>query len=535
MATKPNAVQATKYTHSSRANFLDWKRDLDAVLIMHPDKLLTVVQERKLAPSVRTRLVSQHSKGTNKWDETVEKGFVVEFNNTAYHILLPTIGDDTFRREMERKHGQKQNAHLIYKAICAEWSIDDTTSDERIVAKDKERKQLIDSGIKSGSLAHTTEFVEAILAVNYELESTSFFWKDVVLVTYVLDAIQFHHEAFVLAYKGSKTGQGHWKDNFDVVWREVRTALESNNLSKESSSHRQSDVLMTDSNQSVVQALVDQVAALTAQVQSLQNNNNSRCYATSSDRKRPEPEECKHCGQTHIINKKYECLGKALAEGQMTDKEAEKIFAFAKSPKGAVEKIKGFYAAHQAKIKGTTTKPVKSVQFMVNTSTKPISSSVLKVDTQAEDTILNDESFFDFIDTTITMNLSTINGATSAYTAGKGTARMKLKDGIEITIENAHFYPGAAANILATRRVADKAFIDFASNGMRLISNNQLLPFDSGYCAFEVHPCRNTSECLHLQTTIQPRHPEAAYAILFTGVNAFGGLTAGPRSQTGLR
>ena len=167
---------------------------------------------------------------------------------------------------------------------------------------------------------------------------------------------------------------------------------------------------MTDSNQSVVQALMDQVAALTAQVQSMQNNNNSTCYATSTDRKRPKPEECKHCGQTHIVNKKYECLGKALAEGQMTAEEAEKIFAFAKSPKGAVDKIKGFYAAHQAKIKGTTVKPVKSVQFMVNTSTQPITSSVLKVDTQAEDTILNDESFFDFIDNSITMNLSTING-----------------------------------------------------------------------------------------------------------------------------
>ena len=130
----------------------------------------------------------------------------------------------------------------------------------------------------------------------------------------------------MLAYKGSKTGQKDWKKDFDAVWREVRIALESNNLCKESASHRQSDVLMTDSNQSVVQALVDQVAALTAQVQSMQNNNNSNCYATYTDRKKPE--ECKHCGQTHVINKKYECIGKALAEGQMTDKQAEAIFSY---------------------------------------------------------------------------------------------------------------------------------------------------------------------------------------------------------------
>ena len=431
MTTKPNnAVQATKYTHTTRANFLDWKRDLDATLSIHSDKLLYVVKDKKLAPSIKIRLMSQYTKSGDKWSKEIKDAFVTEYNNTAYHILLPTIGDNTFRKEMERKHGGEEDANAVYTAICAEWSISDTTSDERIVAKDKERKQLIDSGIKSGSLTHTTEFVEAVLEVNNELESTSFHWKPEVLVTYVLDAIQVHNEAYVLAYKGSKTGQKDWKKNFDTVWREVRIALESNNLCKESASHRQSDVLMTDSTQSVIQALADQVAALTASVQSMQNNNNSNCYATSTDRKRPEPVECKHCGQTHVVNKKYECIGKALAEGQMTDKQAEAIFTLSKNPKGAVERIKGFYAAHQAKIKGTAVKPVKSVHFMVNTSTQLMSSSVLKVDTQAEDTILNDERFFDFIDNSITMNLSTINGATTAYTAGKGTARMMLKDGI---------------------------------------------------------------------------------------------------------
>ena len=44
MATKPsNAVQATRYTHTSRANFLDWKRDVDAALSTHIDKLYYVV------------------------------------------------------------------------------------------------------------------------------------------------------------------------------------------------------------------------------------------------------------------------------------------------------------------------------------------------------------------------------------------------------------------------------------------------------------------------------------------------------------
>ena len=158
------------------------------------------------------------------------------------------------------------------------------------------------------------------------------------------------------------------------MWREVRTALESNNLAKESASHRQSDVLMTDSTQTAIQALADQVAALTEQVKSMQNNNNSNCYATSSDRKR---EECKHCGQLHVINKKYECLGKALAEGQLTDTQAEGMFNYMKNPKSAVNKIKEYYAAHKAKTKGTAVKPVKTVNFMVNTSKQQFRANVL--------------------------------------------------------------------------------------------------------------------------------------------------------------
>ena len=69
---------------------------------------------------------------------------------------------------------------------------------------------------------------------------------------------------------------------------------------------------------------------------------------------------------------------------------------------------------------------------------------------------------------------------------------------------------------------------------MRLISNDQLIPFDAGYCAYTVYPCRDSTQPIDMRTSIQPRHPEAAYAILFTGVTAFGGITAGPRSQTGL-
>ena len=206
----------------------------------------------------------------------------------AYHIILPTIGDNIFRKEMERKHGSKEDAHGLYKAICSEWAVDSETSDERLIAKEKQRQHIFIAGVKSGSLAHATEFVESILEINNELEDTAFFWKDEVLVTYVLDAIQVHNEPYILAYKGSKTNKKEWRKKFDTVWRELKSGLESNALAKETTSHRQSDVLMTDASQSVIQALADQVAALTEQVKSMQNNNNTNCYYT---RRQPREKE----------------------------------------------------------------------------------------------------------------------------------------------------------------------------------------------------------------------------------------------------
>ena len=119
----------------------------------------------------------------------------------------------------------------------------------------------------------------------------------------------------------------------------AESGLESNALAKESASHRQSDVLMTEASQSVIEALSAQVAALTEQMKSMQNNNNSSCYYTKS-KPRKEKRLCEHCGMNHVISEKYGCFGKAMADGKLTEQEALYIFKNMKNPHAAIRKMK---------------------------------------------------------------------------------------------------------------------------------------------------------------------------------------------------
>lgn len=521
-----NARQVTKYTHTTRTNFTDWKRDVDAMLSAHPDKLLTVVQDGALAISTKIKLKSQYKSVREEWTSNIEREHVMEMNTTAYHLILPTIGDATFRKHIERKYGGDNDAASAYGAVLKEWELGMAATDERIVAKDAERKALLDVGAKSGSLANITDFVESLLALNNELHGTDFYWGDTALVTYVLNAVAVHNDSFVSGYKGTKVGNSTWKKDFDVVWSELRTGLESNNATKDANMHRQSDVLRTSTEDDTIKVLVAQVTALTEQVRALQGTSvlataGSRCTV-----------KCEHCGHVHWPNKKYGCIGKALAEGKATMNEAKAVFKNFTDPENAALMAKERYMTYNKDKTGVddasaTTRPTRSVTFMVR-SAGGKDKDVLRVDTQAEDTILNDARYFNDIDHSIVLKLSTITpGGAEARTVGRGTARMQLTDGTIMTIHNAHLYPEGTANVLATRNIADKAVIDFNTMALRL-RNGELLPFDAGYCSFYVHPCGlNIIKATH-------RHPEATSAILNTGVRSFfGGITGGPRNASG--
>ena len=107
----PSNAQVTKYTHTTQTNFQDWKRSIDAVLSTHRFTLLSVVKDKKLTLTVKTQLQSHHKGLSQKFDEDTETEYISEYKTMAYHIILPTIGDNIFRKEMERKHGSKEDAH----------------------------------------------------------------------------------------------------------------------------------------------------------------------------------------------------------------------------------------------------------------------------------------------------------------------------------------------------------------------------------------------------------------------------------------
>ena len=82
MATHPDAT---------RDNFQKWKRHIDSVLSKHPDKLLPVVQDRKLATAVQLKVAnSARTAGLDASD--VEKDTLDESDTTAYYIIIETIG-----------------------------------------------------------------------------------------------------------------------------------------------------------------------------------------------------------------------------------------------------------------------------------------------------------------------------------------------------------------------------------------------------------------------------------------------------------
>ena len=110
-----------------------------------------------------------------------------------------------------------------------------------------------------------------------------------------------------------------------------------------------------------------------------------------------------------------------------------------------------------------------------------------------------DDGYFTFIDTSFTLELSTIvPGDAKARTTGRGTVQLPLIDGTILRIENAHLYPQAKHNVISTRCIADKALVDFKANGLRILSSDRLIPFDAEYCTMSLQPKAPLE---------QPRHP----------------------------
>jgi hypothetical protein len=548
-----------KYLSNSRANYLDWKRSFEAKLSHHSNKLLTVVEHDELAKSVEIKLRAQYKTLDMAWDATTKAEHLSELRTEAYHILLPTIGDIPTLQHIERSYGRSRDVCKAYKYINDRWAIA-TTDDERQVAKDRERSDLIHAGTPSASLVHVERFVEQLLSINDELQGTAFHWSDTIISTRVLEVIQVHDRAFVSGFKGARSHDASWKTDFAKLWGAtlgLRAQLESMQGADDTDARRQSDVLATQA-----QAQSDSIATLTQMVKSLQTQLNN----VTSDRSTTlttERKTCEHCGILHKPMKQWGCVGMAVSTGKLSSTEAAKVFTGTYtgklSPEDRVARAVQSYERHQAATTNgsnsagtsqrTTFRPTRSIQMCVNTTRTPPApphdAFVLKFDTQAQDHIFANEHLFpDGVDRDVCLRLSTITpdgpGAAPS-TAGQGTASMFTTEGIHLSISGAHLYPDATANVVATRRIEHVATIDFAAHGLRL-KDGTLLPFDAGYCAMYIHPPHSYS--YHTTTDRDAsdtivRHPAAAAAILHTGTrgvqSGFGDITSGPRSTAGIR
>ena len=171
-------TNVTKYMNTTRDNYKAWKRDIDKLLAGHADKLLTVVQDKELATTVKLKYRRDYKTLGEDWTVSTEQALVAEFDTTAYHLILPSIGDDTTLRTLERKYGDSQDAHALYSFVVDEWTVTTETTTTQLIEKDQARQDLLAAGMESASLAHATQFVEKLLAYNLELADTDYAMKD---------------------------------------------------------------------------------------------------------------------------------------------------------------------------------------------------------------------------------------------------------------------------------------------------------------------------------------------------------------------
>ena len=95
----------TIYLNTTKENYLAWRRDICATLSNHNDKLLTIVTDKTLSKTIEVKLKTQYKSLGDEFTEGVKEDYITEYNTTAYHIILPTIGDTTVKKTIEREYG----------------------------------------------------------------------------------------------------------------------------------------------------------------------------------------------------------------------------------------------------------------------------------------------------------------------------------------------------------------------------------------------------------------------------------------------
>ena len=94
----------TQYKHSTRDNFMEWKRDLDATLDKHLDRLTTVVDDDKLHFSVILKYKREYKSIGEDYSNDIENEILNAAKKSAYFILVKTIADKGTLKTITRKY-----------------------------------------------------------------------------------------------------------------------------------------------------------------------------------------------------------------------------------------------------------------------------------------------------------------------------------------------------------------------------------------------------------------------------------------------
>ena len=77
----------------------------------------------------------------------------------------------------------------------------------------------------------------------------------------MLTALRKHNKALVSAFKAANTGKEGWSSDFDIVWEQLQTILESDDLAADANAESSSaDILKTAVEEDPRDALLRQLA-----------------------------------------------------------------------------------------------------------------------------------------------------------------------------------------------------------------------------------------------------------------------------------
>ena len=163
----------TPYTNTTKANYMEWKRDIDRRLALHPDKLLSVVRDGTIDITRVIPLTHQLKAAGIDFAERRDE-LITSYSEVAYYEIIATLRCPTTLKTLEREFGANRDGRGAYAHIVDTWKSGTSSTLVALVDLDEQRTDLIRAGAKSASRVHMTEFVEALLWFNDELPGTDY-------------------------------------------------------------------------------------------------------------------------------------------------------------------------------------------------------------------------------------------------------------------------------------------------------------------------------------------------------------------------